>query len=1127
MLKEIQKQEKLRMNKVLGIRLHNLEIYNWGTFDKAIWRFNPEGHTALLTGDSGSGKSTIVDALSTLLVQPRRLAYNKAADASAKERTVKSYVLGYYGRKYAHEGKGKPEKLRDEKNYSVILATFKDEVQSKTISLAMFFWFKDNDSEPSKLYVVSERELFISEDFSRFGSDVRALRNRLRQKGAKVFDSFSNYGEFYRKHLGGVSEQAIDLFQQTISMKKVEALNDFVRNSMLEKEDIQGEIDELLKHYANLNSAYEAVIKAKSQIEKLTPIHEKGQKYLKNMNDIGTLSRAINSNEIWFARKYKNIFEQQIFDKEQEKERINYQIRLEDENQSKIKSEIKIIENNINQNGGNELAILESEIKSREKEWREKNSKLSRYDEHANCLGLKSGIKLEDYDFNKQKLPQIKQELENKNNKLHEKLVAVGLEIEKYRERESESQAEIDSLILRTSNIPSNLVELRDNLCSDIKIDTSEIAFAGELLEVKQSEIRWEGAIERLVHGFAISLLVPEKHYASVSKWVNQKYMGTKLVYFKVGKDSREQIFNFDDARSVSSKLTVKQDSVFTKWLTNNLNQRFPHICCDTLDDFRRQSKAITIHGQIRSGQRHEKDDRHNIKNRMRYVLGFSNKKKIEALEEELSQIKEKIQVLNAQNEMIKKDKRTQDNLLRTCDMMMEYSSHETIDVLSVERIISEKKERISQINRGNDILSDLEKQKIKKEEELKKSEKKCFDCYKQNGKLDIELEQLVGKQNENEEKLKKENEEDRKIYDFLERDFTNYLEKKSIALIYNEKYEKEYNNNLLKRKSNFQESASNLKNEAEKSMMNFKREYPNETFEMTDEIESLKEYSDMLERLLYDNLPKYQAHFKNELQGKIIRHISLFNATLHSNSKKIAERIAEINLSLKSIPYNVGRYITLNCEDTVEQDIRTFKMQLKSCTEGMTTMDDALIEQKFKQIKDIIGRFKGRPDFVESDKRWTAKVTDVRNWFIFSATERYNENDEEYEHYSDSDGKSGGQKEKLAYTILAASLAYNYKLNKKENQGSSFRLVVIDEAFLKSSDESAKFGLSLFEKMRFQLLVVTPLLKISTIEPFISHVGFVSHNDITHISQLKNISIEDYRRNRKQWEGSGFEKMD
>ncbi|MDO5096683.1 MAG: ATP-binding protein [Peptostreptococcaceae bacterium] len=1115
------------MNKVLGIRLHNLEIYNWGTFDKAIWRFNPEGHTSLLTGDSGSGKSTIVDALSTLLVQPRRLAYNKAADASAKERTAKSYVLGYYGRKYAHEGKGKPEKLRDEKNYSVILATFKDEVRNKTTSLAVFFWFKDNDPDPSKLYVVSEREMFIAEDFSRFGSDVKVLRNRLRQKGAKVFDSFSNYGEFYRKCLGGVSEQAIDLFQQTISMKKVEALNEFVRDSMLEKEDIHGEIDELLKHYANLNSAYEAVVKAKNQIEKLTPIHEKGQQYLKKTDDIATLNRAINSNEIWFAGKYKSILAQQIFELEQKKEKINYKIRMEEENQSKIKSEIKIIENNINQNGGNELAILESEVKNKEKEYNSKKYSLERYNEHANCLGLKPGIQFEDYNANRQKLPQMKQELENKSNELQEKLVAIGLGIEKYKESESESQAEIKSLSQRTSNIPSKLIELRENLCSDMKIDASEIAFAGELLEVKQSEIQWEGAIERLVHSFAISILVPEKHYASVSKWVNQRNLGTKLVYFKVGKDSRQQMFHFEDAKSVASKLMVKQDSVFAQWLTNELSQRFPHICCDTLDDFRRQSKAITIHGQIRSGQRHEKDDRHNIKNRMRYVLGFSNKKKIEALERELSQIKEQIRELNAQNEAIKKEKKNQDNLLRASDLLMEYSSHETIDVLSVERVISEKKERILQINRSNDVLTDLEKQKIKKEEELESSKKKIDDWNKQQGKLEFERDQLESKQNENEEKLKKESEEDRNIYDFLERDFTNYLEKKSIALTYNEKHEKAYNSDLIKRNSSLQEKAGNLKNEVEKSMMNFKREYPIETFEMTDEMESLKEYSDMLNRLLYDNLPKYQAHFKNELQGKIIRHISLLHATLHGNSKKIAERIAEINQSLKSIPYNIGRYITLNCEDTVEQDIRNFKTQLKSCTEGMTAMDDALIENKFKQIKDIIGRFKGRPEFLEADKRWTAKVTDVRNWFIFSATERYLENDEEYEHYSDSDGKSGGQKEKLAYTILAASLAYNYKLNKKENQGSSFRLVVIDEAFLKSSDESAKFGLSLFEKMRFQLLVVTPLLKISTIEPFISHVGFVSHNDITHISQLKNISIEDYRRNRKQWEEKGFEKMD
>jgi uncharacterized protein YPO0396 len=46
-----------------------------------------------------------------------------------------------------------------------------------------------------------------------------------------------------------------------------------------------------------------------------------------------------------------------------------------------------------------------------------------------------------------------------------------------------------------------------------------------------------------------------------------------------------------------------------------------------------------------------------------------------------------------------------------------------------------------------------------------------------------------------------------------------------------------------------------------------------------------------------------------------------------------------------------------------------------------------------------------------------------VRNWFVFAASERWREDNAEHEHYADSGGKSGGQKEKLAYTVLAASL--------------------------------------------------------------------------------------------------------
>lgn len=46
-----------------GYRLQYLEVLNWGTFNQVRWQIQPNGQNALLTGDIGSGKSTLVDAL--------------------------------------------------------------------------------------------------------------------------------------------------------------------------------------------------------------------------------------------------------------------------------------------------------------------------------------------------------------------------------------------------------------------------------------------------------------------------------------------------------------------------------------------------------------------------------------------------------------------------------------------------------------------------------------------------------------------------------------------------------------------------------------------------------------------------------------------------------------------------------------------------------------------------------------------------------------------------------------------------------------------------------------------------------------------------------------------------------
>ena len=165
--------------------------------------------------------------------------------------------------------------------------------------------------------------------------------------------------------------------------------------------------------------------------------------------------------------------------------------------------------------------------------------------------------------------------------------------------------------------------------------------------------------------------------------------------------------------------------------------------------------------------------------------------------------------------------------------------------------------------------------------------------------------------------------------------------------------------------------------------------------------------------------------------------------------------------------------------------------------------------------------RFRGRKDLTETDRRWTRKVTDVRNWFQFSASERYRADNAEHEHYSDSGGKSGGQKEKLAYTVLAASLAYQLGLDPKAERSRAFHFVMIDEAFGKGSDQSADYALKLFQSMGLQLLIATPLAKIHVIEPYVAAVGFV-HNEDGRRSMLRNLTIEEYRAEQQRRAGAG-----
>jgi uncharacterized protein YPO0396 len=302
--------------------------------------------------------------------------------------------------------------------------------------------------------------------------------------------------------------------------------------------------------------------------------------------------------------------------------------------------------------------------------------------------------------------------------------------------------------------------------------------------------------------------------------------------------------------------------------------------------------------------------------------------------------------------------------------------------------------------------------------------------------------------------------------------------------------------------------------------MNEVRRRWPEATTEMDANVEARGEFRAFHDRVATDDLPRFEEEFKRQLNMNTIRELAQFNNWLRRHSEEIHSRVDRINEALGAIDYSPGRYIRIVTERTVNTEVQDFRTELRAATDDtLSADDDHYSEQRFLDVQRIIERFRGRDGHADTDRAWTRRVTDVRNWFTFSASERDRETDGEWEHYRDSDGKSGGQKEKLAYTILAASLAYQFGLEWGAEQSRDFRFAVIDEAFGRGSDVSTRYALDLFARLGLQLLIVTPLQKVHVIEPYVRAIGFVD-NPTGSYSRLQTLTIEEFRERQAGYGG-------
>lgn len=1094
-----------------GFRLETLEVFNWGTFNRRVWTLEMRSGTAFLTGDNGSGKSTLVDALLTLLVPSRTRHYNQASGTSGKrERDERSYVLGAYKRtKDTDDSSGSVRYLRGKDTYSVLLARFANAALEQTVTLAqVFYWGKDNELD--KFHVVAPQALSIVEHFT-VQTGVDELRKRLRGLGVGVYDEFGKYSRDFLKRFGLRSDKALDLFNQTVSIKEIGGLNDFVRQHMLEKTNASEQIAALRENYENLTRAHDAILKAERQIARLEPLLQQAEQHDQLQRRISETEQSAEAAPFFFAARKLELLQEALSAASLElsvaqSSRNDTAVRLK-----QLREDEYTLRDALRQDSaGQQLENLRLELKRVRERLDTKRQHAMRYDQTARRLLM--ALLKDEIGFQ-----ATAQQLPNELDACQARLEALTrdrddlipqkdrLEVEFLHARQ-----ELDSLERRTSQIPLEDVRLREDIARALGLPEIEMPFVGELLRVRLDARDWEPAIERLLRGYGRQLLVPEAHYRRVSAHVNSVNLRGRLVYHRVPDRAGSARRTPVTPDSLVGKLEVKPDHSMRDWLIADLEDRWDYVCCESLERFNREPRAITQSGQVRHNQtRHEKDDRHALGNRAQYVLGWDNRDKVRALQDQLGELGQAIGAVEQKIASVKAERDAAEGRKDALRKLLEFELYTDLDWRAEERRAQELEAQRRALEARAENLQRIQRQLEQRQADIETASNAQKHLDGEIGKLEGRIEGFEQQHR-------------------VERDFLDTIPidiwQAHSARIESEIGERDVTLETLdslraeiERRLN--NSASTLKGQANKlvegiilRMNDFRRDYPADTADLDASLEAAPEYRRMLERLTNDDLPAYQKRFKEWMEDNATKSIVGFQSTLETQEKAIRTSIETLDESLHRIDYTPATYIHLRAERTRDKEITEFRQLLRACIPDVGRRTPEANEQGFLRIRALIARF-------ETEERWTAKVTDVRNWLEFGAEERYREDDTQKAYYSDSSGQSGGQKAKLAYTILASAIAYQYGLDQEEHRARAFRFVVVDEAFSKSDEQNARYAMRLFEQLRLQLLVVTPLDKTHVVEPFISSCHFVNNTPEEDDSKVFNLSIEEYEQRKPSFQ--------
>jgi uncharacterized protein YPO0396 len=1108
-----------------GFRLQYMEVFNWGTFDEHVHSIKPMGETSLLTGANGSGKTTFVDALLTLIVPEKRYRfYNQSSGSEKKgDRTEESYVLGGFGTVNSDVTGGiKTQYLRESKEqaFSIILAAFRNE-QEQEVTLFQVRYFSNGDMK--RYYSVAHKLLHIESDFKPFDLNgnwkkrIDQQYNKAAKRHVEWLDSAGKYAQRLVEVLGMQSLQALSLFNQTVGIKVLGNLDEFIRTHMLEPRDMEKKFQELKEQLKTLMDAQLNIEKAEAQIKLLEPLKEHFENYNRLRSESERLSEELKTANIWKSYTISSILKKTIEENEQQlKELEGKLVELKKEVEHLIEKE-RETKNLIDSNkAGQELKTLTADLEKLIEKKKEAAANLDLFVRWCNDLSLKeNSIAAEaDYTRVKREAERIALSLntENRNNEEDEfeaKTISRKAEEEKKRIEE-----ELNVLVAGKSNIPSYLISIRKEICSALKIDISDLPFAGELIQVAPEEIAWQPALEKLLHSFSLRLLVPDKFYKKVTRHINQTNLRGRLVYYHV----RDLFPQHAEDGTVFHKLEFNPDHKLTDWVRQSIIQQYSYSCVNDDKELELYDKAITINELIKNKDRHEKDDRPDRNDPSRYVMGWNNERKREALMQKRGEWDRKLRDANAILLSCRRKSERIKTKLYAAQRIQEHEGFNQLNVNGWQQSIHKTEIRIVKLRESNNELKALAEQLDEYIEERKDKEKKregvSGETVLLKSSIQQQTNQLAGLDVIT--TLIREADKD-KLLDFQQKHLAVLQE---LTLEKVEQFYESFNSS-----TSTQIEKINNESVAEERKVNrcigmiknpsidVLQRYPGwvaDVEQLSDDSQFALEYIEWLDKLMSENLPKYRKDFETYIKVTVTHKLGGLKEELDRWEKDINDSVGKLNQSLGAINFNKlpDTYIQLDKRPVRSgSEIKEFRNALLEALPQQADWQQSSFESKSIHFKEKVQPLIAQLD---ENENYRNKVMDVRNWFEFWAEEKFRNTNELRKTYWQMGQLSGGEKAQLTYTILCSAIAYQFGITREGKNVKSLRFIAVDESFSNQDEDKARYLMELCKQLHLQLLVVTPSDKIQIVQDYIAHVHLVQRvngrNSIMHNMTIKEL---------------------